>query len=169
MNITETKKYKYFINLTTGIEAFQDLPLVVDEVSFIRIQSSHIERSAFDDLLYILDDNLLIHLALGYTCVIIDYGARSNTSKVTRIGLEWIRFYLNRVWFNKFSDAFINNMNITERFTDISFTIEPKTRKRISYFRKFLKTDKLKLIGLSKATFNDGKNKYFETIMKELV
>ncbi len=130
-----------------------------DDISFIRIQSSHCEASAFEDLLLGLDSNFLMYLALGYTCVVVDYGARSHTSKAVRIGLEWIRYFLNIIWFNKRIKPIINQKDVSEFFYENYIKISNKTRSRFRYYRKFLKTNKIRLIGLNKSTDRDG---YFD-------
>ena len=163
------KKIKYYINLTTGIEIINDLPIKLSETSFVRIQSSHCEKLAFEDLLNSLDADLLIHLALGYTCIVIDYGARSHTSKAVRIGLEWIRYYLHKVWLNSDYKPKINQNNLQKLFYNESDKISKKTRTKIKYFRKFLMTDEIKLMGLTKATYNDGESDYFVDILKKYI
>lgn len=159
-------KTKYFINLSTGIEGIADMPFLQnDNVSFIRIQSSHCEAAAFEDILLGLDSNFLMYLALGYTCVVVDYGARSNTSKAVRIGLEWIRYFLNIIWFNKRIKPIINQKDVTEFFYENYIKVTNKTRSRFRYYRKFLKTNKINLIGLNKSTERDG---YFDDYIKIL-
>jgi hypothetical protein len=161
------QKIKYYINLTTGLEILNDLPVHLNELNFIRIQSSHCERGAFEDLLNSLDADFLIHLAMGYTCIVVDYGARSNTSKATRIGLEWIRYYLNKIWLDCDYKAIINLNDATEFFYNASNKISKKTRNKIKYYRKFLMTDQIKLVGYSKATYNDGTDKFFVDLVKK--
>ena len=59
---------KHFINLSNGIEALEPLTragLPIEQVSFMRLQSSHCEAQDFYGILWNLDHNLLMHLALG--------------------------------------------------------------------------------------------------------
>lgn len=163
-------KTKYFINLSTGIEAIAEMEFLQNtDIHFVRIQSSHCEAGAFEDILINLDANFLMYLALGYTCIVIDYGARSYTSKAIRIGLEWIRYYLNIVWFNRRIKPIINNKDVTEYFYENYIMVSKKTRARIRYFRKFLQTDRINLIGMSKSTIRDGDiNFYLSTLNRYL-
>lgn len=150
-------KTKYFINLSTGIEAIEDMPFLQNgDISFIRIQSSHCEAAAFEDILLGLDANLLMHLALGFTCVVIDYGARSHTSKAVRIGLEWIRYFLNINWFNRRIKPVVNQKDVTEFFYENYIKVTNKTRSRFRYYRKYLQTNQIRLIGMNKSTEKDG-------------
>ncbi len=148
---------KYFINLSTGIEAIADMPFLQGgEISFIRIQSSHCEAAAFEDILLGLDSNFLMYLAMGYTCIVVDYGARSHTSKAVRIGLEWIRYFLNIVWFKKKIKPIINQKDVTDFFYENYIKVTNKTRSKFRYYRKYLQTDKIRLIGFNKSTERDG-------------
>lgn len=59
---------KHFINLSNGIEALRPLDLQglpVEQICFMRLQSSHCESQDFHGILSNLDHNLLMHLALG--------------------------------------------------------------------------------------------------------
>lgn len=161
--------YKYFINLTTGIEGFEDFPLNFFEIGFTRIQSTHCERLLFEKLLDSLSTDFLMHLALGYTCIVVDYGARSNQSKAIRIGLEWIRYYLTRNWLKQDYSPIVNQRNVSKMFSDHTLKISKKSRNRIIFFTKFLKTNKINLIGLTKSTINDSRNEYYtSTLFKNL-
>lgn len=158
--------YKYYLNLTTGIEALFDLPIPKSELSFTRIQSTHCERLLLEEILLSLDSNLLMNLALGNICIIVDYGAKSHTTKSIRIGLEWIRFYLNKIWLSKEYTPVINQKNVLELFEDHSKKISRKTKQKILFFKKFLFANKINLIGLSKSTQNDSNTEFYNGIIK---
>lgn len=71
-------KQKIFINLTNGIEAIPEL--AISDISFIRIQSCHCERQKFELIIDNLDYNFLMYLALGYECIVYDFGVNSDVS-----------------------------------------------------------------------------------------
>jgi hypothetical protein len=56
----KTLPQKKFLNMTNGIEAIQKYKISLEEVNFIRIQSTHLENAAFDKLLLTLDSNFLM-------------------------------------------------------------------------------------------------------------
>ncbi|MDX9791516.1 MAG: hypothetical protein RBT61_11855, partial [Candidatus Kapabacteria bacterium] len=90
---------KIFINLTNGIEALDKYNLDIEKVNFIRIQSSHFEAHKYDDIILDLDHNFLMSLALGFKCIIYDFGARADSSKAIRLGIPWIKFVLTKRWY----------------------------------------------------------------------
>lgn len=163
-------KTKYFINLTTGIEALEDLHFFdKKDLSFVRIQSSHCEASAYEEILLGLDANFLMYLALGYTCVVVDYGAQSHTSKASRLGMEWIRFFLNRLWLNKRVRPKVHQVELQEIFYEQYTLVSKKTKNRLKYFRKFINTDSIRLISLTKSTMIDGHNDKYISILNNFL
>lgn len=160
-------KHKYYINLTTGIEALNDIPLINTEIGFTRIQSTHCERLLLEDILISLSSDLLFHLALGTTCIIIDYGARTHSSKATRTGLEWVRFSLNKLWFDNDYYPMINQKDVSLLFNQKFKALSKQTKNRIKFYRKFLRTNRINLIGLSKLTLNDSKELFYLNLIKE--
>ena len=72
---------KHYLNLSNGVEAIHSLleaGLEPDELCFCRIQSSHCEAQDFNGILTNLDNQMLLHLALGYECRVYDFGSRGN-------------------------------------------------------------------------------------------
>ena len=106
---------RHYITLTNGIEA---LPLLIDggggagiprdAVRFCRIQSSHCEARDFAAVLGSLDDDLLLHLALGVRCRVYDFGSRRKRWPGEGLGLmvpsalwwgvEVARYVLTKLW-----------------------------------------------------------------------
>ena len=82
------KEKKYFLNLTNGIEALKFFKIPYNEINFIRIQSSHLESGAFEKILLTLDSNFLMWLAMGFECIVYDFGAKSEKTKALYYGLE---------------------------------------------------------------------------------
>jgi hypothetical protein len=157
---------KIFLNLTNGIEALEKFNLNIDDVNFIRIQSTHIENAAFDKLLLTLDSNFLMSLALGYDCLIYDFGANNSTSKAVYYGLEWIKYVLNIRWFDRLETPYIKEKNVAKQFAEHYKKLDKKTKKQLDYYRKFLLTDKLKLRAITEATKNDNQPNYFLDIIQ---
>lgn len=164
-----TRKTKIFLNLTNGIEALERYNLNLDEVSFIRIQSCHCERSKFVEILQELDYNFLLHLALGYRCVVYDFGANSLTSKALYIGLTWVKYALSRRWFDRILPVEIKGWDLSNRFDMFYRRIDYKTKRKLDYFKKFLFTDDIYIETVSDATANDNKQDYFCKILERAI
>ena len=107
---------KHFINLTNGIEA---IPLVKDNYSFIRIQSTTCEQKRWDFLIQDLDNNLLMNLALGNKCIVYDFGARKKVSRALYQGVELLKFVLNKRWLDIDIVPNVKGHNCHTYFTEI--------------------------------------------------
>jgi len=76
---------KHFVNLTNGIEAIPVLAqLGVASYGYVRIQSTLCEQNNMMGLVEALDDNLMMHLALGHTCCLWDLGSRNKKRAIPR-------------------------------------------------------------------------------------
>ena len=94
---------KHFLNLSNGAEALASLRaagLPIEQIGFVRIQSTHCEQGEFHAILQNLDHNLLMHLALGFECRIYDFGVRQPpyVPRAMWWGMEWSRYALSRLW-----------------------------------------------------------------------
>ena len=95
---------KLFVNLTTGLELF---PRLCEEwaasVGFCHIRSTHLERSAYENLVRDLDCELLFLLACGVHCVVLDAGSArgDGVSRAIWQGLDFIRYLLSSRWLSK--------------------------------------------------------------------
>ncbi len=157
---------KHFINLTNGIEALEEYDFNIENISFIRIQSSHFESHKFDEVLYELDHNFLMHLALGYYCKIYDYGARAETAKALRIGVEWIKFVLNKRWLEKKYVPIIKYKIVTNYFEEQYKKISNRTKKKLDYYKKYLNIeDEILLEGINGTTLMDNKPEFYKSIL----
>lgn len=159
-------KQKVFINLTNGIEAIPDLNW--DDVSFIRIQSSHCERQKYNQILENIDYNFLMNLAMGFECVVYDYAANSEVPKAVYTGLEWIKYVCNRRWLNKEYPVIVKEKNVTEFYKLHYSKIDYKIKRKIDYFKKFLLTDELKIISITTQTKNDNKIEFYQNIIQNI-
>jgi hypothetical protein len=54
---------------------------------YFRLQSTHCEVRNYEGIIENLDYNLLMSLALGYVCVVYDYGSRGNGMDDEREGI----------------------------------------------------------------------------------
>lgn len=163
------RKTKIFLNLTNGIEALERYNLNFEDVAFIRIQSCHCERSKFVDILRDLDYNFLLYLALGYRCIVYDFGANSPVSKAQYIGLTWIKYALTRRWFDRILPVEIKGWDLSDRFDMFYRRIDDKTKRKLDYFKKFLFTDEIYIETVSDATNNDNKTDYYRGILEKVV
>lgn len=163
-------KEKHFINLTNGIEVLNSTcPPDISEISFIRILSSRCEARKWDTLLMDLDNNFLMYLALGYTCIIYDYSSHKKVPRACYQGMEWIKYALNRNWFKQNNDAYIHKHNCREYFDRCYNNLLSPTRRKLRYFKKFLNTSKLNLLWLCNPTKNDGNYDYYKKILLEKI
>ena len=173
---------KTFINLTNGIEKL--LEFNINEVSFIRIQSTTIENKDWCKLFLDLDHNFLMHLALGFECNVYDYGTNRICSKSIYQGIEIIKYCLNRYWFNidleivwkrcrngqysttinlkPYFDIIYNNLFIYDRNKD-----KIKVRNKLKYYKRFLNCNQIDLQGHSESTSHDGDYNYYFQILKQ--
>ncbi len=135
---------RVYINLTAGLEGYKFFKHL--NPVFIRIPSSYIESKAWDKLFYTLDSDLLLHLALGEECVIVDASKNPAGSKVIRIGIPMIKYVLGRIWLEKeFVDKFLGKDYQERVYKELS----RDTRERLKYFKNFLDTEEIRLYGIS--------------------
>lgn len=174
---------KHFLNLTNGIEWLDDLPM--DDINFIRIQSTTIERNNWIKLFTDLDHNFLLHLAIGSNCKVYDCGTNRECSKSIYKGLEVIRYVLNRYWFDIKPDkvfrlgrdgritsqCIVNELNnIYENLFIYNITKEKEAVKtKLKYYKKFLMCNEITLEGYSKSTIHDGNWTYYHELLKSKI
>ena len=157
---------KLYLNLTNGIEAL-DRDFLSENFSFIRIQSSQCESKSWMKVLEGLDYDFLMHIAIGFDVVVVDFSSRRDVPRAIFQGLEWIRYVLNRRWYNKEVVTFVRSSNTTEYFRhqyDKIFVYGQDQDKRelkskLDYFKPYL-MGKIRLRGIPLSTTNDN-NKVF--------
>jgi hypothetical protein len=102
-------RVRHFINLKNGIEAVPTLHAMnVHDYAFCRVQSTMCEAGDMEKVLCELDANLLVSLALGYSCVVYDFGSRDKKRGVPRAlwyGTEFVRYALDWYWFDAKDDT----------------------------------------------------------------
>ncbi|GAB5362467.1 hypothetical protein AAMO2058_000799400 [Amorphochlora amoebiformis] len=167
---------KHFINLTDGIEVMEDLVelgVPRNEIGFVRIMSSQCEQDDFEGILMSLDHNLLMHLALGHICLIYDLGSRQlhwpdhavGIPRAIWWGLEWTRFALSSCW--KLGDglASLRGRDVSNMFARRLLGISKKIKKKMRYYRTFLRTDRVNLFGVYRRTEHDADNDFYKKIL----
>ena len=159
---------KTFINLTSGLEKL-DKPINSTDVAFIRIQSTACEQKRWEFILQDLDYNLLLYLATGATCNIIDCGAHHTDSRALWQGVEWIKYTLNRRWFNRIIIPMVRKNNCSSYFNDQYKKLSKNTLKKIDYFKKFLLTDHIDIITTSSKSIHHDNNKYFKEKLRQYI
>jgi len=154
----------YFINLTNGLVYYPDVR--DSEHAFIRIQSTACEQKRWEFILNDLDGNLLVNLALGNRCIICDSGKRGVTRAQWQ-GVEWIRYALNRAWYNRQTEVNARRHNVTKYFSDVYASLDKKTIRRLKYYGKFLHTTSPNLEIMNRITNQDGDSGYFKELLWE--
>jgi len=178
---------KKFINLTNGIEVLPQLinegGVGFDDVSWLRIQSTHCENTNYNGIIESLDHNFLMNAALGSVCVLYDYGSRGTGKLIGPNdhrygiprsywwGLEWIRHCLSNVWHLPESEEpqrFVRGYNMKGLF-DSAISAMPKTLKRkLKYYRPYLLTSQLYIYGVYGRTSEDGEKEFYHNLMRNL-
>lgn len=176
-------KTKHFVNLTNGILAIPELDQAGIPYEFIRIQSTTLENKNWIKLFTDLDHNFLINLALGNMCIVYDYGTNRPYSKTIYMGLEIIRYILNRYWYNyddlearrytRNGKSFVNGMRgyyneIYEKLFIYDSTKEKIALKnKLKYYKRFLNDNTINLEGRSESTDKDGNYEYMSNLLKK--
>jgi hypothetical protein len=162
MDRPDSQDSKHYLNLTNGLEALMKYNFT--NINVIRIQSTKMELKLTDDVIADLDYDFLLHLALGFRVVVYDFTkhGREKKSRAMWQGLKWVEYVLNKVWFDS-ETVYEKGMHVffEERYKQL----KKKTRNKIKYFRKFLKTDHLTLEVICDITKNDGNYCYFSSVL----
>lgn len=159
----------HYINLTNGIEAIPTLPPSID-YRFIRIQSTICEQHLWNKLLLELNDDLLMNLALGKTCIVYDYGARKPVPRSIYTGLEFIKYVLHRRWLcDEYKPIIRRNshtkINCKHEFDHYYRNLSKNAKKKIDYYIPYLNTNDIKLYATTSSTKHDGDKAYYRSIL----
>lgn len=136
--------------------------------SFVRIQSTLCEQQQFEKMMNFLDADLLLHLALGRCCIVIDYGSRNKKRGAPRalwMGLEFVRFALMRLWLDRPATAYLRGHSVGDAFERTLQGFSKSSKKRLRYFRRFLPPGGLHevlLVGAYSATDNDDDDAFYQ-------
>lgn len=157
---------KHYLNLTNGIESLPHLPAGVT-FSFVRIQSTACEQKRWDFILQDLDSDLLLNLAVGTRCIIHDYSNKKSVPRAIYQGVEWIRYALTAHWLGERYPVVVRNFNAAAYFDEVYRQLQKPTRQKLSYFRKFVLTDAIRLQSMPARTVNDGKYDFYRHLLSE--
>ena len=170
----------FYVNLTDGLEAVDDLVscgIDKNSLRFSMIQSTHFEQKNIDAAINRLGPDLLMNLALGKTCVVVDYGTDKELSRAVYQGIPFIKYALERCWFGRDPDE----ISIVSRESDADprpasdvfrrwyKNLDRRTKGFIRRFKVYatdpiaLKTNncKVSLMGISVSTDQDGHPGYY--------
>jgi hypothetical protein len=161
--ILEKKMKKHYLNLTNGLEFYNQFK----DVGYVRIQSTTLESKKWNKVILELDYNFLIDIALGFNVVVIDASAKKNESRAIYQGLPWIKFVLNKRWFNKIELTYVREYNCTKYFLFCYNKLSKLTKQKLDYCSNFLNCDEIRLNGLCFKTNHDGNYKFYSDILKE--
>lgn len=155
----------YFVNLTTGLEVMRELDLGPDEVRFCRLQSTLLEQKRWLDFLSDVPDDLLLRLARGRKCVLLDAGSRSRDgiSRACWQGIPLIRLALERAWHLDRTRAIVHGHDVTHDFAKLLRAEQHhRTLKRFNYLRRagFVTTPYVKLDCITRPSLLDGRGMY---------
>ena len=155
----------HYINLTNGIENIKNLG--GQNFSFIRIQSTSLEQGHLEAVLTDLDNDFLMNLALGNRCIIHDRSSRKGElSRAIWYGLPWIKYVLERAWFNKKPDkVMVKAYNCIKYFNFTYDKLSVPTIRKINYYKKFLFCNQINLKYVCSKTTHDGQHNYYKNIL----
>lgn len=153
---------KQFVNLTNGIEA---IPTIDGEYGFIRIQSTACEQKRWDFVIQELDYSFLMALALGHEVIVYDFGARKDVPRAVYQGLALVRYVLDRRWFGIDVTPFVRGHNVHRYFDAVYRALDGRTLKKLDYFRKFLRTDRIHLRAVTAATEHDSQYEWYREVL----
>jgi hypothetical protein len=160
-------KRKIFINLTNGLEAMEREGFDSSQVNFMRIQSTYCEGKQWELLLQDLDHNFLMWAALGYECVVYDYGSNHPVAKAIFMGLEWIRFTVNKIWFNRTIVPYMKEKQVFSMFESEYRKLSKRTINKLEYYKKFVKSDNINIVGIHAETDKDDDINYYVDIVNK--
>lgn len=172
---------KHYINLSNGVEALSEVQASGEPWAFVRFRSTTIERSNWGVLLgRELCDDLLMHLALGFDCVLHDRGTLRPLSKTCYFGVPLVAYTLDRFWFGALSQSQHlgprggpgpdRSLLFQEIYRQVIEEKGPQggiLRERLSYFRRFLACDRVTFSVSSKSTARDGDRSFQQALVSQ--
>lgn len=160
-----------WINLTNGIEI---LPYLLSRIpyKFCRFRSCSFEQKNWNDAIADMPDDMLMNFALGIPQYIVDLGANRPCPRslrqgfaiaLRRISISWGLDVHEHMWI--FSRSGVP-MRVGDDFARQAMRIDSKQKGRLDYFKRYLKTDKLKVDMMCAPTDNDGNYDMHSDIIK---
>lgn len=166
---------RHYINLTNGLEALAEVQATGEPWAFLRMRSTTLEHADWPRLISEVSDDLLMHLALGEACTVHDRGTRRALSKTIYQGVPLVRYLLNRRWhgLRPRSVALTGGgggpaydgvdwfETIYEGLFERAEGDRGQTKRRMDYYRRYVRGSAVHLIGSSASTEHDGDGAYY--------
>ena len=157
---------KYYLNLTNGIEWVQELNVPIKDIGCIRIQSTKCEQKDWSYIIEDLDYQFLLDLALGEDVIVLDCSPKKDVSRALYQGVEWIKYVLNRRWFDREENCFVKGNKVNNYFKEEYKLLSRRAKNKLDYVKKFIITDKIYLQGMCKTTSMDSNYEGYKQILK---
>ena len=164
----------FYINLTNGLEALPILHELNIEPKFLNIQSTQLEQKHYSTMMERLGPDFLMDVALGRNIVIIDYGARKELSRAIYKGVTFIKYALERIWFEKEPERILIRprsknrrlQDVTREFDRYYHTFPKSLRHYLRRFKPYVLNEDINLEGISFETSHDGDKEFYRNIVK---
>lgn len=145
---------RHYVNLSNGLEALPGLVASGESWGVMRLRSTTVERKDWVALLLTdVSDDLLLHLALGWRCVLHDRGTNRPMSKTCYYAVPLVRYLLDRRWYGaeptevwKVGRRGGPGCNVVTQFAKIYHDLFAhasadggRVKRRIEYFRRYLR------------------------------
>ena len=167
---------RHYVNLTNGLEDLADLLVTPPTWSFSRLRSTTIEREKWDAFLGEVPDDMLMHLALGWRCVVHDRGTLRPLSKTLFFGVPLIRYVLDRAWTTVAPEQVPlvgprggPAPDGAARFDAIFCGLGHETIRRVRYYSRYWTGGPADLVGDGSATEHDGDVAYYAGLARTLL
>lgn len=158
----------HYLNLTNGLEHAADFPSANWHV--LRIRSTTIEHKNWPQLFADLDHDLLFRLSQGERCIVYDCGCRRAVSKTVGVGVPLIRYVLTAAWLGR-NDAKDWTDWKDEAWHDVIERPLNRTaleaKRKLTYYRRWLRTDEVRLEGVSRMTTHDGDRAFYLGLLEK--
>ena len=167
---------RHFVNLKNGVEAIPTLDALGIPHEYLRIQSTMCEVGDMEKVLLELDANFLVSAALGYSCVVYDYGSRDKKRGVPRAlwyGLEFVRYALNVEWFGAPDrPPILRGKRVDQDFRRKLGGVSKSCKKRMRYYRQFIPPEvaargAVRLVGVYQFTEHDDDAPFYAGVLRE--
>ena len=160
-----------WINLTNGVEI---IPYLLSRIpyKFCRFRSCSFEQKNWNDAIADMPDDMLMNFALGVPQYIVDLGANRPCPRalrqgfmiaLRRISISWGLPVDEHMWICSRSGI---PMRVSDDFAKQAMRIDGKQKGRLDYFKRYLKTDELKVDMMCAPTDNDGNYDMHSNIIK---
>jgi len=137
---------KFYLNLTNGLEVLNYIkksPFQLNNINFIRIQSSHCERNRLDLVLRDIDYDFIVNFVSGKRILIADGYSRQYPPRSFFIGIEFIRYCICKITNQEFFPAFTRTKNSIPNFNNKYLEIKkqyPSLFKKLKYIKRIFNT-----------------------------